>query len=334
MSFIWPEFLWLLLLAPLGALFFLQVQRARQQRRAEAYGRLGFGTNALGQRLGWRMYLPSALFLLGLTILLFALARPQMPVSLPHVEGTVILTFDISGSMAATDLEPTRLDAAKAAATAFAERQPDSVLVGVVAFSDGGLSVQAPTNDTSQVVAAINRLTPQRGTSVAQGITAALNTIASMNEETSFLSDGSVPTAEPEIVPPGSYRSAAIVLLSDGENNVRPDPLEAAQTAANRGIRVYTVGIGSAEGITLDLEGFSVFTQLDEPTLRAIAQVTDGAYYNAANTEELENIYNGLDLQLVIRPEDIEITALVTAAGVAVLLAGAALSLWWFGRVP
>jgi Ca-activated chloride channel family protein len=334
MSFIWPQLLWLLLLAPLGALFYLQVQRARQQRRTEAYGRLGFGTNALAQRLGWRMYLPGVLFLVGLTILLFALARPQMPVSLPRVEGTVILTFDISGSMAATDLEPTRLAAAQAAATTFVERQPASVLVGVVAFSDGGLSVQAPTNDSAEVVAAINRLTPQRGTSVAQGITAALNTIASMNAETSFLSDDTQPTPEPVKVPPGSFKSAAIVLLTDGENNVQPDPLAAAQDAADQGIRVYTVGIGSPEGATLNLDGFSVFTQLDEPVLRQIAQITDGAYYNAANSEELESIYDGLDLQLVVRPEDIEITALVTMAGVLVLLAGAGLSLLWFGRVP
>jgi Ca-activated chloride channel homolog len=333
MTFIWPSLLWLLLLAPLGAALYARAQRRRRQAAA-VYGQLGFGTTAAAQRLGARRHWPALLFLLGLTILLFALARPQMAVSLPRVEGTVILTFDVSGSMAAGDMEPTRMEAAKVAARAFVERQPPSVLVGVVAFSDGGLSVQAPTNEQADVLAAINRLAPQRGTSLAQGIQAALNALAAMNQETTFLSESAGPTAEPPIVPPGSFGSAAIILLTDGENNVQPDPLEAAQAAANRGVRVYTVGVGSAAGIALDLDGFSVFTKLDEVTLQRIAQITDGAYYNATNMQELESIYNGLDLQLVVRPEDMEVTSIVAGLGVAVLLLGGALSLLWFGRLP
>lgn len=333
MTFIWPPLLWLLLLAPVGALLYLRVQRRRRQRAA-VYGQLGLGVTAAAKRLGRRRHLPALLFLLGLTSLLFALARPQMAVRLPRVEGTVILTFDISASMLANDLPPTRLEAAKVAARAFVERQPPSVLVGVVAFSDGGLSVQAPTNEQGDVLAAINRLTAQRGTSVAQGIQAALNTLAAMHQETNFLSDDSAPTAVPPMVAAGSWRSTAIILLTDGENNVEPSPLEAAQTAANRGVRVYTVGFGNPAGVTVDLEGFSVFTKLDEPVLREIAQITAGAYYNAANTEELEGIYDGLDLQLVVRPEDMEITSIVAGLGVAVLLAGGALSLLWFGRLP
>jgi Ca-activated chloride channel family protein len=333
MSFIWPPLLWLLGLAPVGALLYLRVQRRRRLAAAQ-YGQLGLGFTAAAQRLGWRRHLPPALFLVGITLLLFALARPQMAVSLPRTEGTVILTFDISGSMAATDMQPTRMEAAKVAARAFVERQPPSVLIGVVAFSDGGLSVQAPTNETADVLAAINRLTPQRGTSLGQGIQAALNTLAAMNEETSFLSDDTRPTPAPTIVPPGSNGSAAIILLTDGENNVQPDPLEAAQAAANAGVRVYTVGVGSPAGVNLDLDGFSVFTQLNEPTLQQIAQVTDGAYYNAASAEDLESIYTGLDLQLVVRPEDMEITSILAGLGMLALLAGGGLSLVWFGRVP
>ncbi len=333
MSFIWPSLLWLLLLAPLGALLYTRIQQ-RRRRAAGVYGQLGFGPTAAAVRLGRRRHLPASLFLVGLTLLLFALARPQMAVSLPKVEGTVILTFDISGSMAATDLQPSRLEAAKAAARTFVERQPPSVLVGVVAFSDGGLSVQAPTAEQAEVLAAINRLAPQRGTSLGQGILASLNTLAAMNQETNFLSDNRAPTAVPPPVPAGSFRSAAIVLLTDGENNVQPDPLAAAQAAADRGVRVYTVGVGSPTGITLELEGFSVFTQLDESTLRQIAQITDGAYYNATNTQDLENIYDGLDLQLVIEPTDMEITAILSGLGVAVLLAGGLLSLLWFSRLP
>ena len=333
MTFIWPPLLWLLLLAPLGVLAYLRVQRRRRQHAAQ-YGQLGLGFTAAAQRLGWRRHLPAVLFLAALSLLLFALARPQMAVSLPRVEGTVILTFDISGSMAATDLQPTRLEAAKVAARAFVERQPPSVLIGVVAFSDGGLSVQAPTNETNDVLAAINRLSPQRGTSLAQGIQAALNTLAAMNAETSFLSDDTRPTPVPTIVPAGSNGATAIILLTDGENNVEPDPLEAAQAAANAGVRVYTVGVGSPAGVNLDLDGFSVFTQLNEPTLKQIAQVTEGAYYNAASAEDLESIYSGLDLQLVVRPEDMEITSIVAGLGVVLLLLGGGLSLVWFGRLP
>ena len=333
MTFIWPPLLWLLLLAPLGVLAYLRVQRRRRQHAAQ-YGQLGLGFTAAAQRLGWRRHLPAVLFLAALSLLLFALARPQMAVSLPRVEGTVILTFDISGSMAATDLQPTRLEAAKVAARAFVERQPTSVLIGVVAFSDGGLSVQAPTNETNDVLAAINRLSPQRGTSLAQGIQAALNTLAAMNAETSFLSDDTRPTPVPTIVPAGSNGATAIILLTDGENNVEPDPLEAAQAAANAGVRVYTVGVGSPAGVNLDLDGFSVFTQLNEPTLKQIAQVTEGAYYNAASAEDLESIYSGLDLQLVVRPEDMEITSIVAGLGVVLLLLGGGLSLVWFGRLP
>ena len=333
MTFIWPPLLWLLLLAPLGVLAYLRVQRRRRQHAAQ-YGQLGLGFTAAAQRLGWRRHLPAVLFLAALSLLLFALARPQMAVSLPRVEGTVILTFDISGSMAATDLQPTRLEAAKVAARAFVERQPTSVLIGVVAFSDGGLSVQAPTNETNDVLAAINRLSPQRGTSLAQGIQAALNTLAAMNAETSFLSDDTRPTPVPTIVPAGSNGATAIILLTDGENNVEPDPLEAAQAAANAGVRVYTVGVGSPAGVNLDLDGFSVFTQLNEPTLKQIAQVTEGAYYNAASAEDLESIYSGLDLQLVVRPEDMEISSIVAGLGVVLLLLGGGLSLVWFGRLP
>ena len=333
MTFIWPALLWLLLLTPLGVLAYLRVQRRRRLHAAQ-YGQLGLGFTAAAQRLGWRRHLPAVLFLAALSLLLFALARPQMAVSLPRVEGTVILTFDISGSMAATDLQPTRLEAAKVAARAFVERQPTSVLIGVVAFSDGGLSVQAPTNETNDVLAAINRLSPQRGTSLAQGIQAALNTLAAMNAETSFLSDDTRPTPVPTIVPAGSNGATAIILLTDGENNVEPDPLEAAQAAANAGVRVYTVGVGSPAGVNLDLDGFSVFTQLNEPTLKQIAQVTEGAYYNAASAEDLESIYSGLDLQLVVRPEDMEITSIVAGLGVVLLLLGGGLSLVWFGRLP
>ncbi|HEY5487723.1 MAG TPA: VWA domain-containing protein, partial [Candidatus Limnocylindrales bacterium] len=175
MSFIWPPMLLSLALIPIGILLY-RILDGRRRRRLAAYG-AGLAQGA-GRRPGFRSRVPAALLLLGLVVMSVALARPQAVVSLPRQEGTVILAFDVSASMAATDLAPTRIAAAKAAAKDFVARQPSSVTIGVVAFSDSGVSVQAPTNDQATVLAAIDRLTPQRGTSVAQGILASLKVIA------------------------------------------------------------------------------------------------------------------------------------------------------------
>jgi Ca-activated chloride channel family protein len=291
---------------------------------------------ALERRLGLRHHIPPAFFLVGLTLLLLALARPETVVSLPRVEGTIILAFDVSGSMAADDLEPTRMEAAKAAALDFVQHQPSSVLIGVVASSDSGFAVQAPTKDREAILATINRLTPQRGTSLANGILASLNTIAASAEEDSRLYSNLTPTPipTPTPVPAGVYTPAAIVLLTDGENNEFPDPLEAAQMAADRGVRIYTVGIGSAAGTTLHVDGFIVHTQLNEAMLQQISQLTDGTYYNAENEQDLRTIYDNLDPQLVIKPEKMEVTSIFAGGSILVLLIGGTFSLLWFSRLP
>jgi Ca-activated chloride channel family protein len=232
--------------------------------------------------------------------------------------------------MAADDLKPTRMEAAKAAARDFVLRQPRTVRIGVVAFSDGGLAVQAPTSEQETVLAAIGRLTPQRGTSLGQGILAALNTIAAGDKPPDLLYSNRTPTPAPA----ARYPSAAIVLLTDGENNQSPDPLAAAQAAAERGVRIYTVGVGSPAGTTLRVNGFTIHTQLEEPALQQIAQISEGAYYNAENQEQLQAIYDTLDLQLVVKPEQTEVTALFAGAGSVVLLIGAICSMLWLGRMP
>ena len=338
MSFIWPLMLWSLVLLPLFVLLYLRLQR-RRRGLAARYGSLGLAHEAAGtagRRFGWRRHLPPALFLLGLALLLITLARPRMVVSLPRAEGTVILAFDVSGSMAADDLKPSRMEAAKAAARDFVQRQPPTVQLGVVAFSDGGLAVQAPTNDQADILAAIDRLAPTRGTSLANGILASLTAIATGNRQPPrFYSNLTpVPTPTPTPVPKGTYTPAAIVLLTDGESNIPPNPLAAAQVAADRGVRIYTVGIGSAAGATLHIEGFNVHTRLDEATLRQISQLTDGAYYNADDEQDLRAIYENLGSQLVVKPELTEITSLLAGAGLLVLLIGGACSLLWFGRLP
>jgi Ca-activated chloride channel family protein len=274
--------------------------------------------------------------LLSLILLLLALARPEAVVSLPRIEGTVILAFDVSGSMAAEDLEPTRMEAAKAAAREFVERQPPTVLVGIVAFSDSGFTVQAPTNDQEAIFMTVNRLAPELGTSLASGIFASLNALVAESEPSSRLYSDLTPepTPEPTAVPEGVYDSAVIVLLTDGENNERPDPLEAAQLAADRGVRIYTVGLGSAAGIDLALDGFTVHTQLNEALLQRIAQITGGAYYNAENEEDLQAIYENLQPEFVIKPDKMEVTSIFAGFSMLLLLLGGLLSLLWFGRLP
>lgn len=348
MSFIWPAMLLLLLFIPLFGMLYILLQQ-RRRRFAASYSSLGLVQGAMGRGPGIRRHIPPALFLAGLTILMIALARPQTVVSLPRVEGTVILAFDVSGSMAADDLKPTRMEAAKAAALDFVQRQPPSVQIGVIAFSDSGFALQAPTNDQEAILASINRLTPERGTSLANGILASLNTIAASDAGTgqalqidSNLTPAPLPTvATPSAQPPfgmpmpeGTYTSAVIVLLTDGENNESPDPLAAAQTAADHGVRIYTVGIGSAAGTTLHINGFTVHTQLDETMLQQISQLTEGAYYNAENEQDLRTIYDNLAPQLVIKPEKTEVTSIFAGASIFVLLVGGTFSLLWFSRLP
>lgn len=326
--------LWLLVALPLGVGWYLRLQGQRRQI-ASRYGRFGLGLEAPERGRGLHRHLPPAFFLLALAILILALARPEAVVSLPRVEGTVILAFDVSGSMAADDLAPTRMEAAKVAARAFIEQQPTSVLIGVVAFSDSGFAVQAPTHDRDALLASINRLVPQRGTSLGNGILISLNTIFAVETEPLTLSDLTpAPTRTPTPVPRGTYTPAAIVLLTDGENNEAPDPLAVALAAADRGVRIYTVGIGSAAGAILNIDGFSIHSQLDEATLQQIAALTDGEYYNAQTAQDLHAVYDSLNPQLVLKPEKMELTSILAGLSILSLLIGGVLSLLWFSRLP
>lgn len=333
MSFIWPNLLILLLLIPLFVIVYSHLLRRRIRLAAQLHS-LGFGQEAAARDAGIRRHIPPALFLVALTVLLIALARPQAAVSLPRIEGTVLLVFDVSGSMAAEDLSPTRLEAAKKVALDFVSNQPSTVRIGVIAFSNNGFAVQPPTSETNEITGAISRIEPQQGTSIAQGLLASLNTIdadagkASRLEGESASLSGSTPDQE------SANRSTVIILLTDGENTEGPDPLAAAQEAAARGVRVYTIGIGSAAGTVLTVNGFTVHTRLDEQTLQQIAQITGGEYFNAQNEEELQSVYKDLIPQLVIRPEEIEITSIFAGAGIIFLLTGGLFSFLWFNRLP
>lgn len=330
MTFIWPLMLLSFLLVPLLVGFYLRLLR-RQRQTAIDLGPLGLIQNRSGKQAGFRRHIPPVIFLIGLTLLLLALARPEMNVTLPRVEGTVILAFDVSNSMSADDLEPTRMEAAKVAARSFVEKQPRTVLIGVVAFSSGGLVVQPPTDDQAAVLATIDRLSPEGGTSLGQGIFSSLSAIAgqALTVDEAALEEGPVTGSQIRHFP-----SAVVVLLSDGENTAPPDPLEVAQLAADAGVRIFPVGIGSPEGAVVEIEGFSILTQLHEAPLQEIASLTNGTYYNAQDAESLQDIYDNIDLQLLIKGEKMEITAIVAGISMLLFLIGGTLSLVWFGRMP
>lgn len=336
MSFIWSSLLYLLLCVPLLVLFYLRTQK-RKRASAARYGSFGTLHDSSVGGAPRRSQLPAILFLVGITILILSLARPQATISLPKIEGTVILTFDVSGSMVADDLKPTRMEAAKAAALEFVENQPTSVQIGVVAFSDGGITVQSPTDKREDVIATIERLVPRRGTSLGNGILVSLNTIVVDAGDPPFMSTSnlSAPTQPaPESVPDGWYPSSAIVLLTDGENNQSPDPVAAADLAADFGVRIYTVGIGSIEGAIINVDGFTVLSQLNEPMLQYISATTGGVYYNAGNEDQLRRIYDDLEPKLSIKKEEMEVTSILAGIGFLLFLVGGAISLLWFGRVP
>jgi Ca-activated chloride channel family protein len=340
MNFLWPGNLLLLLVVPALLAAYIWAQR-RRQKYALRYASLSLVREALGSGPGRKRHVPPALFLVALFFMALGTARPETTVIVPVQEGTVILTLDVSGSMLAEDLRPNRMEAAKEAAKAFVARQGPDVKLGVVAFSGDAQIVQTPTKDHELVIAAINRLRPQRATAIGRGMLASLDAIFEDAEEIApsviamhRLAGEPVPGPTPQPVPMGADRTATVVLLSDGQNNQFPAPQQVIEDAANRGIRVYTVGVGSADGTVVRIQGRSVRTRLDEATLKQIAELTGGQYYNASNEKDLRAVYENLSTQLVFREQKTEITALLTAIAAVLSMVAAGLSLFWFNRIP
>lgn len=345
MEFQWVEMLWLLLLVPVLIAAYVLAQR-RRQKYALRYASLSLIKEALGRGPGWRRHVPPAIFLIGLIVMIIALARPSAVVVLPSQQGTIILTFDVSGSMRAEDVKPNRLEAAKIAARAFVEKQPPSVRIGVVAFSDNAAIVQNPTNDREAILGAIARLQPQRGTAIGRGILTSLDALVDTPPQLAvappfFRRDERfeslilpTPTPTPTPLPRGEYAPAVVILLSDGESNVGPPPLEVVQNAEDRGVRIFTVGLGTPEGIVISAGGRNIRVRLDEPTLQKIAERTNGRYFRAENAEDLKSVYEGLSMRLTFKTERTELTALFTAAATVLMLIAGTLSMWWFNRLP
>lgn len=343
MQFIWPTALWALLVVPVLVGLYILVQR-RRRRYALRYASLTLVRDALGKGPGLRRHIPAALFLLALTAMLIGLARPQSVVTLPSEEGTVILAIDVSGSMQAEDVKPNRMEAAKAAAITFVDKQSAAARIGVVSFSDNAAIVQAPTDDKEAVKAAISRLRPQRGTAIGRGILTSLEAIFE-NSDLDFPAAPVQPAPGQRVtpapatpratrVPEGYFAPATIVLLTDGENNVFPPPLSVVQEAIDRGIRIYTIGLGSPEGTILRIQGRQIRTRLDEATLKQIAELTKAEYYLASNEAELQKVYENLTTTLVLRTEKTEVTFAFTALAALLSVIAGALSLLWFQRLP
>ncbi len=341
MTFIWPDMLWALLLVPLLVAAYVWLLK-RRKKTTLRFASLSLVKEAMGKTNAWRRHLPPALLLLATTALLLAAARPAAVITLPLQEKTIVLAIDVSGSMRATDVKPNRIVAAQEAAKTFVAELPRSVRVAVVAFAGTAAVVQAPTLSRDDVYAAIDRFQLQRGTATGSGIVLSLATIfpdagIDLAQITGQRNMPPGPNDKPrpkfEPVEPGSYGSAAIIMLTDGQRTTGPDPLDAAKMASERGVRVYTVGVGTKEGETIGFEGWSMRVRLDEDTLKNIADRTRADYFYAGTAEDLKKVYQSLSSRLVVEKKETEVSALFAALGALLVVAAAGLSVWWFGRV-
>ena len=349
MTFLWPQFLWLLLAIPLLIAVYVWLL-GRKKKMALRYASLSIVREAMGKGQSLRRHIPPLLFLLAITAMLMAASRPFAVVSLPSQRETIILAMDVSGSMRATDVLPSRLVASQNAAKAFLADLPRGVRVGIVAFAGTAAVVQQPTLSREDLVAAIDKFQLQRGTAIGNGIMMALAELfpdagidlASMQygrerqRGTSLdqaLKPGSDARKEFTPVAPGSYASAAIILLTDGQRTTGIDSLDAAKVAADRGVRIYTVGVGTGEGETIGFDGWSMRVRLDEETLKGIARATQAEYFYAGTAADLKKVYKTLSSRLTVEKRETEVSGLLALAAAALSLVSAALSLLWFNRI-
>jgi Ca-activated chloride channel family protein len=343
MTFQWPDLLWTLALLPLLVLVYLWLLR-RRRRNTVRLASVAIARQALGRGPGWRRHVPPLLMLLALAALLVATARPMAKLTLPLSQRTIILAMDVSGSMRAEDVLPNRLVASQEAAKTFVQQLPRDARVGVIAFAGTAAVVQAPTISRDDVVAAIDRFQLQRATATGSAIILSLATLFPEHDiEISHITGQrkfpgkAIGEDEPKAVftpvEPGSYGSAAIIMLTDGQRTTGPDPLEAAKMAAERGVRVYTVGVGTKEGEIIGFEGWSMRVRLDEDTLKQVATMTLGDYYYAGTAEDLKKVYESLSSKMVVERKEVEVSALFAALGALLAVLSAGLSVFWFGRI-
>ncbi|MFT3803194.1 MAG: VWA domain-containing protein [Burkholderiaceae bacterium] len=358
-GFAWPSLLWLLAGLPLLALAYRRlVRRGAGARGDAARPRLPMtagpasgprakgsaGEGRAGRMGAVRRHLPAALMGLGLVSLVIAIARPQAVVVLPTRLETVVLALDMSGSMRADDVKPTRLAAAQAAAKAFVADQPSHVRVGVVAVAGTAAVVQSPTHQRDDLIQAIDRLQPQRGTALGAGLIIALATLLpdakiDVEREIDEGRDGNrsrgPAEASPEPAPaPALNDSAVLILLSDGVSNTGPDVATAIALASRHGVRIHTVGIGTAEGASVSADGWSMRVRLDEQGLRQIADATGADYFHVADAAQLKRIYRRIGARVALQKQTrSEVTALFAGAGALLASIAALLSMARANRI-
>ena len=349
MTFLWPSMLWLLLLTPLLVAGYVWLINRRKQV-ALRYTDLEVLKLAYNKHR-YHRHIPPALLLVSIVLLVFAMSRPAAILTLATRSGTIIMAMDVSGSMRAADVAPNRISAAQIAADAFVEKRDKPIKIAIVGFSGSAFLVQAPTTDTVQLKQAIDNLRPQFTTAIGAAVLTSLETLfpdahvdtlvpnyggnqftspSTFSGRQSLDQHPKPPPPPPTPVEPGSYQSAAIVLMTDGRNTNGPDPLEAARIAANMGVRVYTIGFGTANGQMLSFYGRSIRAQLDEDTLKKMAAMTKGEYFHATTSTELTKIYQQLTTRLQKDTTEMEISAFVVAAATAFALAATMLSFIWY----
>ncbi|MDN4589002.1 ABC transporter ATP-binding protein [Xenophilus aerolatus] len=344
MTFLWPQFLWLLLAVPVLVLLYVWLLR-RKKKLALRYASLSIVREAMGAGQTVRRHIPPLLFMLAMVAMLIAAARPMAVVLLPSNQQTIILAMDVSGSMRAEDVKPNRLVAAQDAAKGFIKDLPRNVKVGVVAFAGSANVAQLPTTNRDDLVAAIDSFQLQRATATGNAIVVSLATLfpdagidvgdfgAQSRRQGVAIEQAGKQKKEFTPVAPGSFTSAAIIMLTDGQRTTGVDPLDAAKAAADRGVRVYTVGIGTVDGETIGFEGWSMRVRLDEETLKAVAKQTSAEYFYAGTAQDLKKVYDTLSSRLTVEKKETEISALFAMGAALLAFLSAALSLFWFNRI-
>lgn len=340
MTFLWPGYLWMMLALPaLPAAYLWLLRRRRQQ--ALRFSSVGAVRAAAGH--SWRRHVPPALFLLAFSALLFAAARPVARVPLPWARSTILLAIDVSLSMRVSDVKPTRIAAAKDAAKSFLEELPKDIEVGLVTFAGSSQVLQRATLDREALVSAIDGFQLQFGTAIGnaivqclaelfpdQGIDVGEMTFGRRSRGRGLDDSAKPPPRQVVPVKPGSYGSAAIILLSDGRRTTGIDTLEAAKMAADRGVRIYVIGLGVVEGMVGAQEGLPIYMQLDEPTLQEVARMTGGEYHHAGDADTLRSVYQQLGSRVEVVTRENELAPLLALIAAVLLVSAGALSVLWF----
>lgn len=348
MDLLWPGLLTLLILVPLLIALYIWVLRRR--RYAVRYSSLSLIRAALPRFSRVRRHLPFSLFLAALISLIIAFGRPIAVIAVPTNQTTIILAIDVSGSMCANDIAPSRLEAAADAAVNFIQNQEINTHIGIVAFSGFAEIVQTPTTDVRALQTAVDSLLTGRWTAIGSAILKSIDAIAEI-DETVPPSITSAYQEAPPPVPSGAYVPNIIVLLTDGASNAGPMPLEAAQQAVDRGIRVYTIGFGTEQGGEFGECG-QRFTGrepwqgggfgggggggggrfrrgIDEDTLMLISEMTGGEYYSAESENELQDVFRNLPVNLIVKHDIMEISVAFTALGAVLAAIAVILSMLW-----